>query len=141
MIVSNELPNGIKFMGSDGWIWVTRGKFSVTESDPGMSEDNKEVKSIDASDPRLLKSKIGPDEIQLYESPDQHGNWLDCIRTRQQPIAPAEVAHRSCSACLLHHAAMKLDRKLYWDPLKERFKNDDQANILLSRGHRPPYEF
>lgn len=141
MIVTNELPNGVKFMGSEGWIWVTRGKYSVTGSDPGGAEDDEDIKSFDASDPRLLKSQIGPDEIHLYDSPDQHGNWLDCIRTRQQPVAPAEVAHRSCSACLLHHAAMKVDRKLYWDPKKEKFKNDDEANMLLSRGHRPPYEF
>jgi hypothetical protein len=141
MIVTNELPNGVKFMGSEGWIWVTRGKYSVTGSDPGGAEDNKDIKSFDASDPRLLKSQVGPDEIHLYDSPDQHGNWLNCIRTRQQPVAPAEVAHRSCSACLLHHAAMKVDRKLYWDPKREKFKNDDEANMLLSRGHRPPYEF
>jgi len=50
-----------------------------------------------------------------------------------------EVAHRSCSACLLHHIAMKAKRKLYWDPQKERFKNDDAANALLSRPQRAPY--
>ena len=49
------------------------------------------------------------------------------------------MAHRSCSACLLHHAAMKLNRKLYWDPARERFKNDDQANAMLSRPQRAPY--
>ena len=49
------------------------------------------------------------------------------------------MAHRSCSACLLHHAAMKTKRKLYWDPVKERFKNDDEANALLSRPQRWPY--
>jgi hypothetical protein len=50
-----------------------------------------------------------------------------------------EVAHRACSACLLHHMAMKAKRKLHWDPEKERFKNDDAANALLSRPQRPPY--
>jgi hypothetical protein len=50
-----------------------------------------------------------------------------------------EVAHRSCSACLLHHIAMKAKRKLYWDPLRERFKNDDDANAMLSRPERWPY--
>jgi myo-inositol 2-dehydrogenase/D-chiro-inositol 1-dehydrogenase len=49
------------------------------------------------------------------------------------------VAHRSCSACLLHHIAMKLNRKLRWDPGKERFIGDDQANAMLSRPQRPPY--
>ena len=52
---------------------------------------------------------------------------------------PVEVAHRACSACLLHHMAMKTKRKLYWDPVKERFKNDDEANAMLSRPQRPPY--
>jgi len=60
-------------------------------------------------------------------------------RARRQPIAPVEIAHRSCSACLLHHIAMEAKRKLYWDPLKERFKNDDAANALSSRPQRPPY--
>lgn len=139
MIVTNELPNGIKFIGTNGWIWVTRGNAAVTDSDP-VSKD-KAAKAFDASDPKILNSKIGSDEIHLYHSEDQHGNWLECIRTRKEPVAPAEVAHRSTSACLLHHAAMKFDRKLYWDPRKEEFKNDDEANALLSRHHRPPYQF
>ena len=49
------------------------------------------------------------------------------------------MAHRACSACLLHHIAMRAKRKLYWDPVRERFKNDDAANELLSRPQRPPY--
>ena len=57
----------------------------------------------------------------------------------QQPIAPVEVAHRACSACLLHHMAMKLKRRLYWDPEKERFKDDEQANAMLARPQRAPY--
>lgn len=139
MIVSNELPNGIKFIGSEGWIWVTRGKYGVTKSDPGAAD--ADVQPLEASNPKILKSKIGPDEVHLYHSEDHHGNWLESIRTRSAPVAPAEVAHRACTACLLHHAAMKLNRKLYWDPLKERFKNDDEANGLLARIQRPPFEF
>ena len=61
------------------------------------------------------------------------------MRANRQPIAPVEIAHRSCSACLLHHIAMKLPRKLYWDPEHERFKNDDEANAMLSRPMRPPH--
>ena len=92
-----------------------------------------------ASDPKILDSVIGQDEIYLYKSEDQHGNWLDCIKSRRLPIAPVEVGHRACSTCLLHHIAMKLNRKLYWDPQKERFKNDDAANGMLSRPQRIPY--
>ncbi len=133
MFISGSYPNGVKFVGTEGWIFVTRGK-PVTSSDPVSS--NSSQKSLDASDPKILDSVIGPDEIHLYQSPDQHKNWLDCIKSRALTIAPAEVAHRSCSACLVSHIAMKLPRKLYWDPVLERFKNDDEANAMLSRPQR-----
>ena len=137
MIVSGEYPNGIRFEGTEGWIFVSRGNETVTSSDPvAKLQDSR---ALAASDPRIIKSVIGPDEIHLYESREHHANWLDCIKSRQQPIAPVEVAHRACSACLLHHMAMKLKRKLHWDPLKERFQNDDEANALLSRPQRSPY--
>ena len=61
------------------------------------------------------------------------------IRSRQEPVAPAEVGHRSCSACLLGHAAMKLGRPLSWDPNAERFVKDDEANAMLARRQRAPY--
>ena len=137
MIVSGDFPNGIKFIGSKGWIFVSRGNETVTSSDPGAKL--KDAQALAASDPGIITSVIGPDEIHLYESKDHHGNWLDCVRSRQQPIAPVEVAHRACSACLIHHMAMKAKRKLFWDPLKERFKNDEAANALLARPQRAPY--
>ena len=137
MIVSGEFPNGIRFEGSEGWIFVSRGNERVTASDPGAKL--KDATALAASDPKLISSVIGPDEIHLYESKDHHGNWLECMRTRKQTIAPVEVAHRSCSACLLHHIAMKTNRKLYWDPVRERFKNDDEANAMLARHQRWPY--
>jgi predicted dehydrogenase len=137
MVVSNELPNGIKFEGTEGWIFVTRGNYRATASDPVA--DNNGVKPLEASDEKIIKSVIGPNEVHLYESSDHHGNWLDCVRSRKEPIAPVEVAHRSCSTCLLHHIAMKLKRKVYWDPAKERFKNDEEANRMLSRPQRQPY--
>jgi len=137
MIVSGEFPNGIKFEGTEGWIFVSRGNETVTASDPVAKL--KDAQALSASDPKILSSVIGPSEVHLYESRDHHGNWLDCVRSRQQPIAPVEIAHRSCSACLLHHIAMKTGRKLCWDPLKERFRNDDEANAMLSRPQRWPY--
>jgi predicted dehydrogenase len=137
MIVTGEYPNGIRFEGTEGWIFVSRGNETVTSSDPVAKL--RDSQALAASDPRIIKSVIGPDEIHLYESKEHHGNWLDCIKSRQQPIAPVEVAHRACSACLLHHMAMKLKRKLHWDPLKERFLNDDEANAMLSRPQRSPY--
>ena len=137
MIVSGDFPNGIKFIGTEGWIFVSRGNETVTASDPVSKL--KDAQALSSSDPKIITSVIGPNEIHLYESKDHHGNWLECVRSRQQPIAPVEVAHRACSACLIHHMAMKAKRKLHWDPLKERFKNDDEANALLSRPQRSPY--
>ena len=137
MTISGDFPNGVKFYGTEGWIFVSRGNEKVTNSDPASKL--KDPEALAASDPKIITSVIGPDEIHLYKSDDQHGNWLDCIKSRLQPIAPAEVGHRSCSACLLHHIAMKLPRKLYWDPMRERFKNDDEANARLSRPQRWPY--
>ena len=126
MIVSGDFPNGIKFIGTDGWIFVSRGNETVTSSDP--VDKLKDTQALNASDPKIITSVIGPDEIHLPESREHHLNWLQAIKSRQQPIAPVEVAHRACSACLLHHIAMKAKRRLYWDPVKERFKNDDDAN-------------
>jgi hypothetical protein len=137
MVVSNELPNGIKFEGTKGWIFVTRGNYQATASDPVPNGEG--VKPLEASDPNIIKSVIGPNEIHLYESKDHHGNWLESIKSRKETIAPVEVAHRSCSACLIHHIAMKVKRKIYWDPIKERFNNDDEANSMLSRPQRSPY--
>jgi predicted dehydrogenase len=137
MIVSGDFPNGIKFIGTNGWIFVSRGNERVTGSDPVAKL--KDATALAASDPKIITSVIGPTEINLPKSTEHHLNWLEAVRSRQQPIAPVEIAHRSCSACLLHHMAMKLKRKLYWDPAKERFKNDDQANAMLSRPQRAPY--
>ena len=137
MTISDDFPNGTRFEGTQGWIFVSRGNESVTDSDP--TAKLKDAQALAASDPKIITSVIGPDEIHLYESTDHHGNWLDCIKSLQQPIAPVEVGHRACSTCLVHHMAMKLKRTLYWDPAKERFKNDDQANAMLSRPQRWPY--
>jgi predicted dehydrogenase len=137
MIVSGDFSNGIKFIGTEGWVFVSRGNETVTASDPASKL--KDTRALAASDPKIITSVIGAGEVHLYESKDHHGNWLECVRSRQQPIAPVEVAHRACSACLLHHLAMKTRRRLRWDPLKERFSNDEEANAMLSRPQRSPY--
>lgn len=138
MIVSNELTNGVKFEGTEGWIFVTRGNYRVTASDPVA--DANGVKPLDASNPKIITSIIGENEIKLTVSKDHHGNWLEAIKNNTETIAPIEVAHRSCSACLVHHIAMKLKRKVYWNPDKEQFSNDDEANKMLSRPQRKPYQ-
>jgi len=136
MHVSGDFPNGVKFIGTEGWIFVSRGNVSVTDSDPSGGGDNPAFK---ASNPSILESRIGPAEIHLQVSEEQHLDWLQSIRSRKAPVAPAEVAHRSTSACLVNHIAMELGRKVFWDPQKERFLNDDEANAKLSRPQRFPF--
>jgi predicted dehydrogenase len=111
---------GVLFEGTEGWVHVDRG-------------------SIDAHPRSLLRSSIGPGDVQLYRSSHHKQNFLDCVRSRRQPIAPVETAHRSNSICILGHIAMTLGRKLEWDPDRERFTNSDQANRMLGRAYRQPW--
>ncbi len=138
LYVSDEFPNGVRFVGSEGWLFVTRGSTAVTSSDPIAAAVT--AKGLSASHPRILSPLTDSDKVRLYKSADHHGNWLECIRSREQTICPAEVGHRSTSACLLSHMAMRLKRRLHWDPETERFKNDDEANSHLARPQRAPYK-
>ena len=110
-----------RFEGSEGWVFVTRGK-------------------IDAEPKSLLKEKIGADEIKLYNSRDHKQNFLDCIKSRKDPIASAEIGHRSSTVCHLGNIAMLLDRKLKWDPKKERFIDDSAAHSMIARSMRSPWK-
>jgi predicted dehydrogenase len=134
MTISGALPNGIKFIGADGWIFATRSG-AVTPSDPA----GPRIDPLTASNPNILTSEIGPDGIRLARTPEQHRNWLDSIRSRAAPSAPAEIGHRACSTCLLHSIAMHTGRRLHWDPAAERFIGDDAANSMLSRPQRRGY--
>ncbi len=137
VFTSGGYTNGIKYIGEDGWIFVSRGSYTASASDPVDKE--KSSKALNASDLKILESKIGADEIHLYKSDEQHGNWLDCIKSRKQPISPIEIGHRSCSVCLVSHIAMKVPGILNWNPATERFSNNDIANSMLSRPQRYPY--
>ena len=136
MYTSGGYQNGIRYEGTEGWIFVSRGDYAATPSDP---TSKVRAKAIDASDPKILESVIGEKEIHLYNSADQHGNWLDCIESRKEPISPIEIGHRACSVCLITHVSMKIPRKLQWDPKKEHFVNDAEANMWLRREQRAPY--
>ena len=123
MIVANnkQVLQGAKWYGEKGkWIYVKRGK-------------------LEANPSSVLDEVIGPDEIQLYESRDHKQNFLDCIKSRKETIAPAEIGHRSISVALLGEIAMLTERKLQWDPEKEVFLGDDEANRMLSRPMRSPW--
>jgi predicted dehydrogenase len=124
LICADDKKNkpGILFEGMDGWVYVDRGK-------------------IDAQPKSLLTTTIKPEEIHLYESNNHKGNFFECVRSRAETIAPVEVGHRSCTVCLLGEIAMQLGQKLKWDPKQETFVNNDQANRMLSRPMRSPWQW
>ncbi len=112
--------NGVKFTGTNGWVFVSRSR-------------------IEASDKDLLKSEFGSSDVRLQESHDHHNNWLECIASRKRPICDVEIGYRSVTVCHLGNIAMKLGRELTWDPKKEQFVGDDQANLMVSKPMRAPW--
>jgi predicted dehydrogenase len=137
MTISGDFENGIKWIGDKGWIFVCRDGMTTPTSTGASAVP---IVPLRASDPAILDSVIGPAEFHVYTSDDQHGNWLDCIHSREAPVATAEIGHRACSTCLLHWIAMKVQHHIYWDPKTEMIQSDDIAASLLSRHQRHPYE-
>ena len=138
ILIEDKLPNGIRFEGSDGWIFVTRGAERMTSSDPNPT--GSAAKSLVASNPEILATPLGAKDVRLHESPngDHHLDWITSIQTRKPAVTSAEVGHRSTSACITGWIAMKLGRKLTWNPEAEEFTDAD-ANAMRSRPQRAPY--
>ena len=114
--------HGVKFEGTDGWIWVTRGK-------------------IEASDPEFLTTPLPSNAVRLAESQDHMGNFFDSLKSRKPPICEAEIGHRSATVCHLGVISLRLGRKLQWNPQAERFVGDDEANRWLTRELRKPWSY
>ena len=112
---------GATWFGDEGWINVDRGK-------------------IEASNPKILEEVIGENEIHLYKSNDHIGNFLECIKSRGETVAPVEIAHRSISIGLLGEIAMTTGQKIQWDPVKEEIIGNPVASRLLYRPYRKPWE-
>jgi hypothetical protein len=130
-MISHDGRPGVKFIGEKGWIWVQRGMFK-------------------AAPVHLLKTELPDDAVRLPVSKEHMSNFLDAVRAGKDPIAPVEVGHRSNSVCVIHHIAMKLGRRLHWDPKTEKFfkrdprdrrktSDDPEANAMLESEHRKPY--
>ncbi len=120
LLAQGQYPNGIKFIGEKGWLFVDTGR-------------------IDAEPKSILKEEIGANEIRLYDSSNHASNFIDCIRTKQPTAAPVDQAHRSVTVCHLGNIAMRLGRKIRWDPATEKIIGDDQAGRMLSRPMRSPW--
>jgi predicted dehydrogenase len=122
MTVANnqQLTQGAKWYGETGWIHVNRG-------------------GLRASNEKILKEEIGPNEIRLYESRDHKQDFLNCVKSRKLTICPVEVGHRSISVGLLGEIAMLTGRKIKWNPEKEQIAGDAEASALLGRSYREPW--
>jgi predicted dehydrogenase len=113
--------NGTLWEGTDGWVYVTRGK-------------------IDANPKSLLKSIIRPEEIHLITSRSHRAHFIECVRTRRETIAPCEVGHRSATMGHMGNIAMRLGKTLAWNPATEQF-DDAEANRFLGRPMSGPWTF
>jgi len=114
----------IKFIGSDGWVGNTGWRAPVQ-----------------ASSPKILESVIGPDELHLYTNPQgEHDDFLQCVKSRKDPYFPVDIGHRVSTVCHLANLAIKLGRKLKWDPVAEQFPGDAEANKMLDRPRRDPWQ-
>ena len=119
---------GEKVGGSGGCTFVgTEGRIAV---------DRENIVSYP---PSILEQPLGPDDVHLYHCNSHSANFLDCVRTRKRAICDVEVSHRAMSIILLGGIATQLNRPLKWDPQREEFLNDPQANRMLSVAMRPPW--
>ncbi len=118
-----EKYHGVQFEGPAGWIFVSRGD------------------TLEASDPTLIEQPLPANATRLYASDDHMGNFFACIKSREAPICAAEIGHRSASLCHLGTMAIRLGRKIEWDPVAEQFKNDPEAEKMLTREMRKPYTY
>jgi predicted dehydrogenase len=124
VVNENGQRNGIKFEGDNGWIWVNRNE-------------------IEASDEALLSAPLPAGAERLYASDDHMGNFFDCVRSRKLPAADVETGHRSASVCHLGVLALRLGRKLEWDPAREKFTGEGakEADKMIAREMRKPFNY
>jgi hypothetical protein len=113
--------HGVRFIGDKGWVHVVRG---------GISAEPEE----------LLEVKLKSTDERLYESSNHMQNFLDCVKSRRDPVAPVEGGHAATTLTLISDIATRLQRKLTWDWKAECFLNDAAANAMLSRAMRSPWK-
>jgi predicted dehydrogenase len=118
-----DIRSGTKWVGTDGWVWVDRGEFEAS------NEEWRDYKDL----PDNLR------KVKLYESNNHQRNFLDCIKSRQPTITPAETAHHSATPGHLGLISMLVGRKIKWDVKKEQILDDPEATKLLTRPYRMPW--
>ena len=120
--ISSRHALGSKIVGDEGWVYVRRGK-------------------LEASDPRMAKLDFECGPKKVYRSVNHARNFLDCIRSREECVAPAETAHRSITPGHLGYLSESVGRSLRWDAEREQVVGDAEANKLLAGGeYRDPWQ-
>ncbi len=139
--LENNVPvyryaNGVEVFGCPppGQQWQQGGACFVGES--GRITVHRDILTSDPPD--ILKQRIDP-PAGLYHSTSHGGNFLECVRTRQRTVCDVEIAHRANSVLLLGGIVGRLRRTLKWDPEREIFPEDVEANRLLSLAAREPW--
>ena len=112
---------GVLFIGSEGKILVNRGKFEATPTS-------------------IAEEPLAANAIHLYNSYSHTKDFLDCMRSRKRPICDVEIGCRSVTVCHLGNLAYWNHRRLKWDPAKEQFIGDAEANQWLDRPKRGPWK-
>ena len=112
---------GVRFMGSKGTLDISRGFFETSE---------KELVDIE------LKST----DVRLYVSKSHENDWITSAKEGSKPICDVEIGHRTASICHIANLAYEFRRPLNWDPVKEEFKNDFEANLRRGKHYRKPFE-
>ncbi|MFC2124764.1 Gfo/Idh/MocA family protein [Bacteroidota bacterium] len=116
----DKKTKGVKFVGKDGWIEVSRGHFEA--SSKNLKPD--------------IKREKGPYETKI---PHQV-NFIEAVKNRKDPQVPVEIGHSSCTVCTLGNIAYDLRRPVKWDPAKEEFVKDLQADLYMHREYRKGYK-
>jgi len=134
------LDFNVRYRFADGveMIYETSHPYVRFEGDAGWVQAEYSGRRVTASSDAILRSTIEPDEVHLPRVHEKR-DFLDCVRSRRRTVADAEVGHRTTSLCQIGHIAIQVGRKLRWDPDREVFPGDAEANRLLTRSHRSPW--
>ncbi len=132
--VEYTYENGVKLIVDSG------GTSIRCEGTEGWIESPHWLAPLNADPPGILSSVIQPGEVHLFTCPGgEHRNFLDCVKSRQEPYFPAEIGHRVATLCHLANISLLLGKSLKWDPVNEIFPEDETANRMCFRAMRSPW--